>query len=101
MLRSVSTSLALMSLVFEFLAGRSARAVPAFARQRDLQCNACHTRPPRLNSVGEQVHLMGFQIPSAARPGGLVASLSDSSSIVTRWSRSSSPIRSCTTRRVS
>jgi hypothetical protein len=24
-------------------------AVPAFARQYDLQCNVCHTRPPRLN----------------------------------------------------
>jgi len=27
-----------------------AAAVPAFARQYDLQCNACHTRPPRLNN---------------------------------------------------
>jgi hypothetical protein len=48
-------------------------AVPAFARQYDVQCTACHTRPPRLNSFGEQFHLMGFQMPSAARPGGLVA----------------------------
>lgn len=54
-----------------------AEAVPAFARQFDLQCNACHTRPPRLNSFGEQVHMMGFQIPSAARPGGLVQSLKE------------------------
>lgn len=54
---------------------RAARAIPAFARQYDLQCNACHTRPPRLNRFGEQFHMMGFQIPSAARPGGLVGSL--------------------------
>jgi hypothetical protein len=54
-----------------------ADAVPAFARQYDLQCNACHTRPPRLNSFGEQFHLMGFQLPSAARPNGLVGSLKD------------------------
>jgi hypothetical protein len=52
-------------------------AVPAFARQYDLQCNACHTRPPRLNRFGEQFHLMGFQLPSAARPDGLVGSLQD------------------------
>jgi hypothetical protein len=50
-------------------------AVPAFARQYDLQCNACHTRPPRLNRFGEQFHMMGFQIPSAAQPGGIVSSV--------------------------
>ena len=49
----------------------TALAVPAFARQYDVQCNVCHTRAPRLNSFGEQFHLMGFQMPSAARPGGL------------------------------
>ena len=51
---------------------QSAEAVPDFARQYDVQCNVCHTRPPRLNSFGEQFHLMGFQMPSAARPGGLL-----------------------------
>ena len=54
---------------------RPAEAVPAFARQYDVQCNVCHTRPPRLNSFGEQFHLMGFQMPSAARPGGLLDAL--------------------------
>lgn len=53
----------------------TAAAVPAFARQYDVQCNVCHTRPPRLNSFGEQFHLMGFQMPSAARPGGLLDAL--------------------------
>jgi hypothetical protein len=62
-------------LVFAALVGlvaKAAEAVPAFARQYDVQCNVCHTRPPRLNSFGEQFHLMGFQMPSAARPGGLL-----------------------------
>jgi hypothetical protein len=54
-----------------------AEAVPAFARQYDLQCNVCHTRPPRLNSFGEQFHMMGFQIPGAARPGGLGETIKD------------------------
>jgi len=54
-----------------------AAAVPAFARQYDLQCNACHTRPPRLNRFGEQFHMMGFQIPSASRPDGLLGSLKE------------------------
>jgi hypothetical protein len=62
-------------IVSAYLVVPEADAVPAFARQYDLQCNACHTRPPRLNSFGEQVHMMGFQIPSAARPGGLMQSL--------------------------
>jgi hypothetical protein len=55
----------------------TAEAVPAFARQYDMQCNVCHTRPPRLNRFGEQFHMMGFQIPSAARPDGLLGSLKD------------------------
>src|SRR5207244_12971033 len=54
---------------------RRAEAIPAFARQYDMQCNACHTRPPRLNRFGEQFHMMGFQIPSASRPDGLEGSL--------------------------
>ena len=60
-----------------------AEGVPAFARQYDLQCNACHTRPPRLNRFGEQFHMMGFQIPSAARPEGLIGSLRDDGPVKT------------------
>src|SRR5437773_8410834 len=60
-----------------------AAAVPAFARQYDLQCNACHTRPPRLNRFGEQFHMMGFQIPSAARPDGLFGSVKEDGPVKT------------------
>ena len=62
---------------------RPAEGVPAFARQYDLQCNVCHTRPPRLNSFGEQFHLMGFQLPSAARPDGLLGSLREDGPVKT------------------
>ena len=62
---------------------QSVDAVPAFARQYDMQCNACHTRPPRLNRFGEQFHMMGFQIPSASRPDGLVGSLKDDGALKT------------------
>ncbi len=65
------------AIVLLLVLAESAEAVPAFARQYDVQCNVCHTRPPRLNSFGEQFHLMGFQMPSAARPGGIVGSLRD------------------------
>src|SRR5438132_11802625 len=60
-----------------------AEAVPAFARQYDLQCNACHTRPPRLNRFGEQFHMMGFQIPSAAQPGGIVTNVREDATVNT------------------
>jgi hypothetical protein len=60
------------------LAGvRESGAIPAFARQYDVQCNVCHTRAPRLNSFGEQFHLMGFQMPSAARPNGILGALQE------------------------
>lgn len=68
---------ALGATLFGWLHVESAEAVPAFARQYDVQCNACHTRPPRLNSFGEQFHLMGFQMPSAARPQGIVGVLQE------------------------
>lgn len=77
MSRRFVVSVALVATVVGYVRVESASAIPAFARQYDLQCNVCHTRPPRLNSFGEQFHLMGFQIPSAARPGGLPDSLKE------------------------
>jgi hypothetical protein len=66
-----------------YLDVRSTDAVPAFARQYDLQCNVCHTRPPRLNRFGEQFHMMGFQLPSASRPEGLVGSIKEDGPVKT------------------
>ena len=37
------------TLLLGYVSASPAEAVPAFARQYDLQCNVCHTRPPRLN----------------------------------------------------
>src|ERR1043166_4787720 len=74
---------ALVAALVGYVEVQSAAAVPAFARQYDLQCNACHTRPPRLNTFGEQFHLMGFQLPSAARPEGLVGSLREDGPVQT------------------
>src|SRR5881397_432740 len=68
---------ALIAGLAAFASPGRVEAVPAFARQYDLQCNACHTRPPRLNRFGEQFHMTGFQIPSAARPEGVIGSLRD------------------------
>ena len=74
---------ALIAGLAAFASPGRVEAVPAFARQYDLQCNACHTRPPRLNRFGEQFHMMGFQIPSAAQPGGIVTSVREDGAVKT------------------
>src|SRR3989454_6564241 len=48
------------------------RALPG---QYALRGTPCDPGPPRLNRFGEQFHMMGFQIPSAAQPGGIVTSV--------------------------
>src|SRR2546425_12610459 len=83
MSRRLLISVALVATVVGYVRVESASAIPAFARQYDLQCNVCHTRPPRLNRFGEQFHMMGFQIPSGARPGGLVGSLKEDGAVKT------------------
>ena len=74
---------ALLAASTGYVQVQTAAAVPAFARQYDVQCNACHTRPPRLNRFGEQFHMMGFQMPSAARPGGIVGSVKEDGPVKT------------------
>src|SRR6266436_5292099 len=74
---------ALVAGLVAFASPGRVEAVPAFARQYDLQCNACHTRPPRLNRFGEQFHMMFFQIPSAAQPVGIVTSVREDGAVKT------------------
>lgn len=38
------------------------RAVPSFARQMDLQCIACHTGFPLLNTFGRTFKLTGYTL---------------------------------------
>ncbi|PYO01120.1 MAG: hypothetical protein DMD89_06395 [Candidatus Rokuibacteriota bacterium] len=83
MFRRAFIVIAVGAVALSYLQVKSVEAVPAFARQYDLQCNACHTRPPRLNRFGEQFHMMGFQIPSAARPDGLFGSVKEDGPVKT------------------
>ena len=83
MFRRAFFATVLAGMLLAYVDVRSVDAIPAFARQYDMQCNACHTRPPRLNRFGEQFHMMGFQIPSASRPDGLVGSLKDDGTLKT------------------
>src|SRR5881296_2006847 len=83
MFRRAFFATVLAGMLLAYVDARPVDAIPAFARQYDMQCNACHTRPPRLNRFGEQFHMMGFQIPSASRPDGLVGSLKDDGTLKT------------------
>jgi hypothetical protein len=38
----------------------TANAVPSYARQTGLACNACHTTPPELNSAGRRFKALGY-----------------------------------------
>ncbi len=40
----------------------SARALPSFARQMNMQCAACHTEFPLLNAFGRQFKLAGYTL---------------------------------------
>jgi len=44
------------------LAPLTCQAVPSFARQAGLQCIACHTEFPELNSFGRQFKLSGYTL---------------------------------------
>jgi len=49
----------------------SAQAIPAFARKYRLNCTACHTAPPILNSFGQRFLENGYQLPGT-EDGGIV-----------------------------
>lgn len=57
---ALTTSVVVSS--FAFLAG-SASAIPVFARKYNVQCNMCHTVPPRLNKFGIAYKQNGFELP--------------------------------------
>lgn len=45
-----------------WLAPLPAYAIPSFARQTGLQCNACHTAYPQLNAFGRQFKLNSYSL---------------------------------------
>lgn len=56
-------------LVTAFLT-QQAQAVPSFARQTGLACNACHTVAPQLNAFGRFFKLHGYVMGSDKLSGG-------------------------------
>lgn len=49
--------------------GSTAKAVPSFARQTGLSCNACHTMFPQLNSFGRTFKMNGYTMVNAQTIG--------------------------------
>lgn len=72
--RAVIVRLTTMVLVFIVgmyaLSVPTADTIPSFARKYALDCTACHTAPPRLNTFGERFLENGYQLPGTA-DGGL------------------------------
>ena len=46
-----------------FTASREAQAIPYYARQHGLRCNACHAIVPKLNAFGQAFWNRGYRLP--------------------------------------
>lgn len=49
---------------------QQAQAVPSFARQTGMACNACHTVAPQLNAFGRYFKLHGYVLGTSKLSGG-------------------------------
>jgi hypothetical protein len=66
--KKIITPLGLLAALL--LTSAPARAVPSFARQTGLACNACHTVAPQLNAFGRFFKLHGYVLGSDKLSGG-------------------------------
>lgn len=60
-----------LTLFFASLLPPRAMAVPSYARQTGLSCNACHYTPPELNPAGRMFKLYGYV--QKMKAGGITA----------------------------
>lgn len=51
----------LAMVIVGFLAPRGAEAIPAFSRTYGMECGACHSAYPALNTLGEGFRLSGYR----------------------------------------
>ena len=68
--RSVVAALAMSACAF-LLAPGSARAVPSFARQTGMACEACHTVFPELTPFGRRFKLNAYTIDNLPQVSGI------------------------------
>ena len=55
--------------MLSLFAATEAQAIPAFARKYDVNCTACHTAPPILNTYGQRFLENGYQLPGTEDGG--------------------------------
>ncbi len=78
-------------LIFTYVA--PSQAVPSFARQTGLDCNACHTAFPQLNEFGRRFKIEGYTLAAVKHAGDgnkgfdLVSSVPLSMMVQTTWSK--------------
>jgi hypothetical protein len=65
----VALSILCGAILIALLAPEEAQAIPAFARKYDVNCTACHTAPPILNTFGQRFLENGYQLPGTEDGG--------------------------------
>jgi hypothetical protein len=66
-----SVGVVALSVAFMLLAPGTANAVPSFARQTGLACEACHTVFPELTPFGRRFKLNGYTIDNLPQVSGM------------------------------
>jgi hypothetical protein len=61
MKRSMLYLMGHVMVIVGFLAPRGAEAIPAFSRTYGMECSACHSAYPALNTLGEGFRLSGYR----------------------------------------
>ena len=72
-MKPTSSKTALLRVIFLLVAvclAQQAQAVPSYARQTGLACNACHTIAPQLNAFGRYFKLHGYVLGPDKLSGG-------------------------------
>ncbi len=59
----------ILATLLSLFVATQAQAIPAFARKYDVNCTACHTAPPILNTYGQRFLENGYQLPGTEDGG--------------------------------
>jgi hypothetical protein len=68
-LPAVGLIVTILSTLLSLFVAKEAQAIPAFARKYDVNCIACHTAPPILNTYGQRFLENGYQLPGTEDGG--------------------------------
>lgn len=68
-LSSVCLVATFLATLLSLIAATQAQAIPAFARKYDVNCTACHTAPPILNTYDQRFLENGYQLPGTEDGG--------------------------------